>query len=30
MSKSSDKQLPGKTIQGKATDYNNVLSGVVE
>jgi len=30
MSKSGDKQQPGKTIRGKAADYNNVLSGVVE
>jgi hypothetical protein len=30
MSKSSDEQMPGKTIQRKTADYNNVLSSVVE
>jgi predicted nuclease of restriction endonuclease-like (RecB) superfamily len=30
MSKSTVKQKPGKMIQHKAADYNNVLSGVVE
>src|SRR5271157_5536218 len=30
MSKSGDKQKPGKTMQRKAADYDNVLSGVVE
>jgi predicted nuclease of restriction endonuclease-like (RecB) superfamily len=29
MSKSSDKQKPGKRIQSKAADYKNVLSGMV-
>ena len=30
MSKTSDKQKTGKTLQHKAADYGNVLSGVVE